>query len=67
MSYMSKSELAMRYFEDTPIELATQYLAREIRNTKGLLEALEAVGYKRTSRRLSPKQIDVIYQYLGEP
>ena len=33
----------------------------------GLLPALERVGYQRASRRLTRRQVMIIFEYLGEP
>lgn len=46
---------------------ASKRLANEIRSNKPLMAALQATGYTRSRKILSPKQLQIIYSFLGEP
>ena len=67
MHYQSKQDLAMAYFPDRSKESAGKLLAREIHSNKPLLAALQTTGYSRPRKILSPKQIQIIFSFLGEP
>ena len=47
----------MAYFPDCSKATASKLLAREIHSNKPLLAALQATGYSRPRKILSPKQI----------
>ena len=64
---LTKSELAELYFPGAPRSSALRLLHKYITNAHGLLPALEQVGYTRTSRRLTRRQVQLIFEYLGEP
>lgn len=66
-SSLTKSELAELYFPGAPRSSALRLLHKYITNAHGLLPALEQVGYTRTSRRLTRRQVQLIFEYLGEP
>lgn len=59
--------LAMRYYPDYCYTYATRMLRQEIILTRGLHPALEAAGYKPTQRRLTPRQLKILEQFLGPP
>ena len=63
----TKSELATMYFPIGSTSNALRRLNRYINNAHGLLPALEKVGYQRASRRLTRRQVMIIFEYLGEP
>ena len=63
----TKSELATMYFPIGSTSNALRRLNRYITTAHGLLPALEQVGYQRTSRRLTRRQVMLIFEYLGEP
>lgn len=58
---------AMRYYPGRSYKSALLAFRQEIRDTRGLLAALKDVGYRETQRKLSPRQMQVIEDYLGEP
>ena len=58
--------LAMLYYPDRGYKRAVHLFRQEIRETRGLLEALTDVGYKGNERILTPRQVQVIEEYLGE-
>ena len=66
-SSLTKSELAQLYFPGAPRSSALRLLHKYITTAHGLLPALEQVGYQRTSRRLTRRQVQLIFEYLGEP
>ena len=66
-SSLTKSELAQLYFPGAPRSSALRLLHKYITSAHGLLPALEKVGYQRASRRLTRRQVMIIFEYLGEP
>ena len=64
---LTKSELAELYFPGAPRSSALRLLHKYITSAHGLLPALEEVGYQRASRRLTRRQVQLIFEYLGEP
>ena len=65
--YKYKQDLAMAYFDDHSKESASKLFANEIHSNKPHLAALQATGYSRPRKILSPKQIQIIFSFLGEP
>ena len=59
--------LAMRYYKGKNYKTALRAFRQELRQTRGLLDALKAVGYRENQRVLTPRQVQVIEEYLGEP
>ena len=59
--------LAMRYYKGRGYKRAVHLFRQEIQLTRGLLEALKAIGYSEQQRILTPRQVQVIEEYLGEP
>lgn len=58
----------MAYFPDVKPETASKLLSREITRNAPLMAALQATGYDhRTTHRFSPKQQQILFQFLGEP
>ena len=57
---MLKSELARKYYD---VNIKT--LMRWIDSNKNLIKELEKVGYIKTNKRLTPRQILIIQSYLG--
>ena len=53
MHYQFKQDLAMAYFDGC--------------SKKGLLDALRPTGYRPAQKRLSPRQLQILFSYLGEP
>lgn len=66
-SYTSKQDLAMAYFPDRSKESAGKLLAREIHSNRPLMSALQPTGYFPQRKLLSPKQLQIIFSFLGEP
>ena len=59
--------LAQLYFPGAPRSSALRLLHKYITTAHGLLPALEQVGYTRASRRLTRRQVQLIFEFLGEP
>ena len=63
----SKSELALLYFPMSNPSDAVRNLMKMIIFCKPLHAELQSTGYQTTQRFFTPKQLDLIYTYLGEP
>ena len=59
--------LAMLYYPDRGYKRAVHLFRQEIRETRGLYQALLDLGYRGNERILTPRQVQVIEEYLGEP
>ena len=57
----------MRYYKGKNYKTALNAFRQEIRDTRGLFQALLDVGYKDNQRILNKRQLEVIEEYLGEP
>lgn len=62
-----KSDLAHLYNPDTSILTALQLLKKWIKANDGLSVALAGTGLKTTAKLYTPKQVELIVEYLGEP
>ena len=58
--------LALLYYPDRGYKRAVHLFRQEIRETRGLLDALQAIGYRGNERILTPRQVQVIEEFLGE-
>lgn len=67
MHYQSKQDLAMAYFPGRSKESAGKLLAREIHSNEPLMAELSKTGYSNKRKMLSPKQLQVIFEFLGGP
>ena len=63
----TKAELAHLYNPAVCQKVALQILRRWIVYNLPLLHELEEEGYRARNRLLSPKQVQTIVHYLGEP
>ena len=59
--------LAQMYYPDRGERSAVRLFREELVLTRGLKEALEAVGYKPYCKVLTRGQVKTIVQFLGEP
>ena len=59
--------IAMRYYKGKNYKTALKSFRQEIRDTRGLFQALQDVGYRDNQRILNKRQLGVIEEYLGEP
>ena len=63
-----KSELALQYFpEAASAHTAVNHLMSWISRCKPLHDALVDQGYRKTTKWLSPREVKLITEYLGEP
>ncbi len=58
--------IAMRYYPDLGYKAALRRFRQEIVDTKGLLQALQETGYRANQRYFTPRQVQVIKEFLGE-
>lgn len=59
--------LAMLYYPERGYKRAVHLFRQEIQLTRGLLDALKTIGYSEQQRILTPRMVQVIEEYLGEP
>jgi len=64
---MSKTELAALYFPHISPANALRSFMRLINNHPGLMEDLEKANYRKNSHVLTPRQVSIIIQNLGDP
>ena len=60
-------ELAQMYYPDRGERSALRLFREEMHATRGLWDALAAVGYKPYCKVLTRGQVRTIVQFLGEP
>ena len=63
----TKSELALRYLPHVTAAAARRTVREWIEKNKELKEALTKSGYTDKSRLLTPMQVQLHFDYLGEP
>ena len=63
----TKKELALMYFPESMPRTAVNHLMAWIRFCTPLWDELLKMGYCKTSKSFSPKQVKAIVEYLGEP
>ncbi len=65
---MSKGDLAKMYFPDArSVKSATNRLARWLKLCGPLMAALVETGYTPKQKCLTPRQVELIFHFLGEP
>lgn len=64
---LTKTELAQLYFPERLPASARRKLNYWIAHNKQLTECLVLTGYKPRNIELTPAQVDLIIEYLGEP
>ncbi|MCE2615589.1 MAG: DUF4248 domain-containing protein [Phocaeicola sp.] len=62
-----KSEMALRYNPESPVNSALKILRRWILYNKELHAEMLKAGYSTAQRSFTPKQVSILYKYLGEP
>lgn len=60
-------ELAQMYYPDHSYDSALRLFRREMHETRGMWQAMQAVGYKEKTKVLTRAQVKVIVKFLGEP
>ena len=63
----TKKELALMYFPESYPRTAVNHLMAWIHLCAPLWNELLAMGYRKTCKAFSPKQVKAIVEYLGEP
>ena len=63
----NKGDLAQLYSPNVCRKSALRLLNQYIHRAKGLLPALEATGYSHSARHFTPRQLELVLEYLGEP
>jgi len=61
------AELAQMYYPDHQYDSALRHFREEMHLTRGLWEAMTAVGYREKQKLLSRSQVKTIVTFLGEP
>lgn len=61
------AELAQMYYPDHQYDSALRHFREEMHLTRGLWEAMRAVGYREKQKLLSRSQVKTIVKFLGEP
>ena len=64
---LGKGELARLYLPDMSEHSATNRLSQWIHGHRQLMEKLSETGYYKHQRLLTPRQVSLIVQFLGEP
>mgnify|MGYP002516268463 FL=1 len=63
-----KSDLALQYFPDAAsAHTAVNHLMSWIRRNPELTEGLVKLGYRKSAKYFTPKEVAMIVEYLGEP
>ncbi|MBU6158733.1 MAG: DUF4248 domain-containing protein [Bacteroidetes bacterium] len=60
-------ELAMLYFPNSNKSSASTQLSRWVRQNENLKKQLGELGFKPRKKILTPSQVKLIVDYLGEP
>ena len=58
--------LALLYYPERGYKRAVHLFRQELRETRGLMQALTDLGYRGNERILTPRQVQVIEEFLGE-
>lgn len=61
------AELAQMYYPDHQYDSALRHFREEMHLTRGLWNAMVAVGYKPYTKVLTRGQVKTIVKFLGEP
>ncbi len=64
---MKKGDLALLYFPESDVKIATRHLMRWVYGCPALLEELLATGYHVSQKVLTSRQVALITHYLGSP
>lgn len=67
MKSYGKADLAMKYNPDLTISSAQKALKRWIDYNKELTAELEKTNYNKYRKIYTPKEVELIVKYLGEP
>ena len=65
--YYTKQEIALLYFPDSSPEVANAHLRRWIQKCTPLYRKLLEAGYRKSDKGFFPRQVAIIFDFLGEP
>ena len=60
-------DLACVYYTDHTCESALRLFRREMHETRGMWQAMQAVGYREYTKVLTRSQVRTIVKFLDEP
>ena len=63
----TKKELGPMYFPESMPRTAVNHLMSWIRRCQPLWDELQEMGYEKTCKSFTPKQVKAIFDNLGEP
>ena len=63
----TKKELGLMYFPESMPRTAVNHLMSWIRRCQPLWDELQQIGYEKTCKSFTPKQVKAIFDNLGEP
>lgn len=63
----TKKQLALSYFPDSQPRTAVNRLMAWVKKCTPLWQQLQLSGYRKTSKTLSPREVKLIVEYLGDP
>lgn len=66
-SFLFKYDLAREYFPDVSPATARRLFSRELRHNASLWDDLLQAGYRPAQKRLTPRQVSIVFHYIGEP
>lgn len=61
------TDLAMLYFPELGKESARKKLKQFIREDRDLFKALKSAHFRKRQRTLTPRQVKILVEFLGEP
>ena len=64
---IKKSEMAVCYFPESTLKVATRHLMRWINGCPPLMEELQLTGYYPLQKVFTARQAALIYYHLGAP
>ena len=67
MQALSLKELSQMYFPNSSPKSAGTQLLRWLKYNRKLWDELAEAGYTRGQRLLTPRQVELVFRYLGEP
>mgnify|MGYP002521541969 CR=1 FL=1 len=67
IQHYTKKELAQKYFPGSAPRTAANHLRAWINRCTPLRNELALMGYRKTSKAFTPRQVKAIVDYLGEP
>ena len=66
LRYLFKYDLAREYFPNVSPATARRLFARELRHNAALWAELQQTGYRPAQKRFTPRQVAIVFHYIGE-